>query len=65
MTYQKMMKWQKKHPKGTRQTVVMHTNNGFQPSVTFLGKYFKYRQRCEAENKVPLYCEGYYFTSLR
>lgn len=65
MSYKKMMKWQKKHPKGTRQTVIMHTNSGFQPSVAFLEKYFKYRQQCEVENKMPLDCESYYYFTLR
>lgn len=64
MSYKKMMKWMKKHPKGTRQTVIMHTENGFTPSVSFLDKYFKYRERCEKENIEPLDCETYYQLSL-
>ena len=48
-----------------QQTVIMHTNSGFQPSVTFLEEYFIYRQQCEGENKMPLDCESYYFSTLR
>lgn len=57
MTYKKMMKWQNKPPKGTKKTITMHTNSGFQPSVAFLEKYLKYRQQCEVEKKF-LDCES-------
>jgi hypothetical protein len=60
-----MMKWQMKHPKGTNQAIIMHTESGFQPSYAFMKKYFKYRQQCEAENKMPLDCESYYRSKLR
>ena len=65
MSYNKMMKWMKKHPKGTRQTFIMHTESGFTPSVSFLEKYFKYREGCEKENVKPVDCEAYYHSGLR
>ncbi|TKK64858.1 hypothetical protein FC093_21640 [Ilyomonas limi] len=65
MSYKKMMKWQRKHPKGTRQIVIMHTESGFQTSAAFMEKYFKHRQQCDVENKEPLDCESYYRSTLR
>ena len=65
MSYAKAMKWNKKHPKGTRQPVIMHTNSGFTPSTAFLDEYFEYRAECEKEGRTPLECEDYYKTKLR
>ena len=63
MSYAKMMKWNRKHPKGTRQTVIMHTDRGFTPSKAYLDKYFEYRQRCEDLVQTPADCEFYYYNS--
>lgn len=60
MSYAKMMKWNKKHPKGTHQVCIMHTDNGFVPSNSFLDKYFTYRQQSEAMGIEPIECEEYY-----
>lgn len=60
MSYEKMMKWNRKHRKGTRQPVLMHTESGFTPSIAFLDKYFKYREQCEAAGIEPAGCEEYY-----
>lgn len=60
MSYNKMMKWNRVHRKGTRQPVIMHTNSGFWPSKSFLDKYFDYRERCEAKDANPADCEYYY-----
>lgn len=65
MIYKKMMKWMKKHPKGTRQTIIMHTESRFTPSYSFLEIYFKYREQCEKEGIEPLDCEAYYKLGLR
>lgn len=62
MSYAKMMRWNKKHPKGTKQPVIMHTNSGFTPSKSFLDKYFKYREQCMKEGKTPLDCEAFYYS---
>lgn len=55
-----MMKWNRKHPKGTRQPVLMHTDSGFTPSLAFLDDYFEYRAECEAAGIPPAKCEEYY-----
>lgn len=60
MSYEKMIKWNKKRPKGTRQCVIMHTESGFTPSKSFMDKYFAYRGRCEAKGVVPAECSEYY-----
>jgi len=60
MSYEKMRKWNRKHPKGTRQPVLMHTESGFTPSVKFLDRYFEYRERCEAKGIDAADCEYYY-----
>jgi hypothetical protein len=60
MSYEKMMKWNKKHTKGTRQPTLFHTNSGFTPSKAFLDKYFIYRENCQKEGIEPLKCEEYY-----
>jgi hypothetical protein len=60
MSYEKMMKWQKTHRKGTKQPVIMHTNRGFTPSLAFLDVYWEYRAECESANIIPAACEDYY-----
>lgn len=60
MSYAKAMKWNRKHPKGTRQPVLMHTNSGFWPSSAFLDHYFEYRAECKAAKIEPAQCEYYY-----
>lgn len=59
------MKWNKKHPKGTRQPILMHTNSGFTPSSAFLDDYFEYRAECKIAGTIPLECEEYYKTLMR
>lgn len=60
MSYAKAMKWAKKHPKGTRQPVLMHTNSGFWPSGSYLKDYWKYADACAAEGVKPFGCEQFY-----
>lgn len=62
MSYTKMMKFNKKHPKGTHQVCLMHTESGFTPSNSFLGKYFEYRKQSEVIGREPIGCEDYYNT---
>jgi hypothetical protein len=33
MSYQQAMKWQRKHPKGTRQPMLFHTGTGSWPAA--------------------------------
>ncbi len=60
MSYEKAMKWNRKHPKGTTQPILMHTESGFTPSMVFLDKYFNYRNKCEVAGITPADCEDYY-----
>jgi hypothetical protein len=65
MSYEQAMKWNRRHPKGTRQPILMSTGSGFWPSGAFLDDYFKYREKCKAEDKEPLECEQYYNSQIR
>ena len=66
MSYSQAMKWNKKHPKGTRQPVIMSTGSGFWPSEAFLTEdYFPYLERCKKEGIEPMECEEYYNGQLR
>lgn len=58
------MKWNKTHRKGTKQNCIMHTDSGFWPSSSYLNKYFKYREECEAVNIEPATCEEYYYNCM-
>jgi hypothetical protein len=65
MSYKQAMKWQRKHIKGTKQPVLMHTNSGFWPSQGFLEDYWEYTAACEASKVAPLGCKEYYDATLR
>lgn len=61
MSYNKMMKWNKKRPKGGAiQPVLFHTNSGFTPSVAFMERYFEYKEECIKNNLIPLTAREYY-----
>ena len=61
MSYQQAMRWSKKHPKGTRQPVLMHTESGFWPSGDWLREnYWPYLAACADLNVEPLACEAFY-----
>lgn len=61
MSYQQAMKWRRKHPKGTKQPVIMSTNSGFWPSSSWLeGSYYPYATACEALGVEPWPCQKLY-----
>jgi hypothetical protein len=64
MSYEKMMKWNKKHRKGTKQTVIMHTNSGFIPSQKFSERWIKYANEQEAKGLPYMDIEQYYNSRL-
>ena len=57
-----MMKWNKTHRKGTKQTCISYTTEAptFTPSIAFLDKYFAYVKKCEDAGITPKECEDYY-----
>ena len=59
------MKWQKTHRKGTKQTVIMHTNSGFTPSFSFMQRYFEYQKVQKDKSEAFLSPEEYYKSRLR
>jgi hypothetical protein len=66
MSYNKAMKWAKKHPKGTRQPVLMHTNSGFTPAYSWMmNDWFPYLEKCKKDGIKPMECEEYYKSNLR
>lgn len=61
MSYSQAIKWGRKHPKGTRQPVIMSTGSGFWPSRGFLeGDYWPYVDACRAAAVEPVGCEYFY-----
>lgn len=66
MSYAQMRRWNRQHPKGTRQPIILSTGSGFWPSHAFMTEdYFPYVERCKAEGVEPMDCEHYYYKSLR
>jgi hypothetical protein len=65
MSYTKAMKWNKKHPKGTKQNNIMHTDSGFWPSLAFIEEYEEYEEECKKNNVTPLLMREYYKSKLR
>lgn len=64
MSYTKMMKWNKKRPKGTKQPIIMSTNSGFWPSGAFVIQWVKYAEGMEAKGLPYLSSEEYYKSQL-
>ena len=61
MSYQQAIRWSQKHPKGTRQTVIMHTGSGFWPAEAWLREnYWPYLDACAGLEVEPLACEAFY-----
>jgi hypothetical protein len=61
MSYEQAIKWQRKHPKGTRQAVIMSTGSGFWPSGGWLKTcYFPYLEKCKRQGTKPMGAEKYY-----
>lgn len=60
MSYSKMIKWGKRHRKGTKQPVIAHTNSGFWPSGSFTKEWIEYGMEQEAKGLPYLSCEEYY-----
>lgn len=66
MSYAQAVKWGRKHPKGTRQPVLMHTNSGFWPARAWLEGYFwPYLEACKAADVEPIECEPFYRATTR
>lgn len=71
MSYEKMMKWNKKHPKGISYKkgwmgFDTSTPGSFTPSMAFLDEnYFPYRERCAKAGIEPASCKDYYYNSRK
>ncbi len=66
MSYEKAMKWAKKHPKGTHQDIIMSTRSGFWPSRAWLEQDWRpYVAACEAIEIEPMEQERFYHACLR
>ena len=65
MSYAKMMKWHRRHPKGTRQPVIMSTGTGFWPAKAWLEDVFwPYLAECKRLGVEPVACEAFYKITL-
>jgi hypothetical protein len=66
MSYSQSVKWSKRHPKGTRQPVLMHTGSGFWPSRAFLElDFWPYLERCKQLSVKPIDCKEYYDAQVK
>lgn len=63
MSYEKAMKWSKKHPKGTKQPILMHTESGFTPSLSFYKKWLLYATPLDNLGLPYMDMETYYHKS--
>ena len=61
MSYAQAIKWSRKHPRGTRQKVIMSTGSGFWPSRDFLDEdYLPYLEKCRELGIQPKSAEDIY-----
>jgi hypothetical protein len=62
MSYEQMMKWNRKHPRGgKRQYMGFDSSSGFTPSHAWLVEdYQPYLDKCKAEGITPMGCKEYY-----
>jgi hypothetical protein len=65
MSYNKMMKWNKKHRKGTKQPIIMSTGSGFWPSGAFIEEWIEYTKVQKTRGMTFLSCEEYYKAQLK
>lgn len=69
MSYQKAMKWNKKHPKGIKQMYMgFDTSESGRPirhSVAFMECYFEHQAECKAAKLKPPTMDEYYFNQSR
>lgn len=66
MSYKKMMKWNKRHRRGTRQPCLFHVpGRGFTASWAWIqDNWIPYLERCKAEGVEPMEQEQYYKSKL-
>lgn len=61
MSYKQAMRWAKKHPRGTRQPVLMHTGSGFWPAWSWtVGMLQPYIAACAAIGVEPVNGKEFY-----
>jgi len=61
MSYAQAMKWQKKHPKGTRQYMGFDSCSGFTPAIAWIdGDWMPYIAACREIGAEPLKQRRYY-----
>lgn len=66
MSYKQAMKWARKHPKGTKQPVIMSTNSGFWPAQAWLeGEFYPYLEECAANGTTPMTAKELYDSQVR
>ena len=66
MSYKQAMKWGRKHPKGTKQPVIMSTGSGFWPAQAWIQHdWWPYMEACKAAGVQPFTQESYYLAGMR
>jgi hypothetical protein len=65
MNYKQAMIWSRRHPKGTKQPVLMSTDSGFWPSLGTIENYGDYTEACRTLGTKPLPIEQHYKLNCR
>ncbi len=67
MSYEQMMRWNRKHPKGLpRQYMGFDCHSGFTPAHTWLVEdYWPYVEGCKAKGIKPMDAKEYYDSQIR
>lgn len=66
MSYKQAMKWARKHPKGTKQDIIMSTGSGFWPSISWSENFHRpYIAACKEAFVEPVRGEVLYSKTLR
>jgi len=65
MSYKQAMRWSKKHPKGTKQPVLMSTGSGFWPAKSWIDNcWLPYAAACESLAIEPCNMERFYHSTI-
>lgn len=66
MSYKQMIRWNRSHPKGTRQPIILSAASGFWPSGEWLENDFQpYVRACAEIDVEPVDCEMFYRATTR
>jgi hypothetical protein len=66
MSYAQAVKWGRKHPRGTKQPMLMSAGSGFWLARSWLeGNWWPYMEACKAAGVEHIGCEAFYRATTR